>query len=121
MTYHFKVSGQVPSKSNLYRIVTINGHGALAKTSASKAYEQAFFLQCPVRDLGLKERFRLDIDVYYASDRPDLDNSLKAILDCLQACKAIDNDRHCVEIHARKLVDKTAPRCEITITTYGTE
>lgn len=110
------IIGQPPSKSNTYKIVTIRGHGSLSKTPAMKSYEESFFLQCSLRGLCISRRFRLDIDVYYASDRPDLDNSLKVVLDCLQSCGAIKNDRLCSEIHARKLVDKTNPRIEFTIT-----
>jgi Holliday junction resolvase RusA-like endonuclease len=47
--------------------------------------------------------------------RPDLDNGMKILLDCLQGCKAIQNDRQCVEIHARKLIDKNNPRVEFVI------
>lgn len=112
----FTVRGQIPSKSNCYKVITLHGHGSLAKQPVLKRYEAAFFMQCPMRGALLAARFRLDIDVYYASDRSDLDNCLKTVLDCLQQCKAIKNDRQCVEIRARKLIDKNDPRCEITIT-----
>lgn len=72
-------------------------------------------MQCALRDADIHTRFRLDIDVYYQSDRPDLDNALKVILDCLQRCKAIRNDRLCAEIHARKLIDKINPRIEFIL------
>ena len=110
------IAGQVPSKSNCYRVISVAGHGSLAKTKALKAFEQSFFMQCPYRGRGLKSRFELKADVYYSSDRPDLDNALKVLLDCLQACKVIDNDRHCIAIVARKLIDKDRPRVELTLT-----
>lgn len=110
------IYGSVISKSNTYRIITIKGHGALGKTPALKKYEESFFMQCAIRDKLVDKRFRLDIDVYYSSDRPDLDNALKVVLDCLQSCKAIKNDRLCAEIHARKLIDKDRPRIEFEIT-----
>lgn len=118
MTYlseKFTVHGAVPSKSNSYKIITINGHASLAKQPPLCRYERDFALQCPLRGEDLCRRFRLDIDVYFASDRNDLDNALKAVLDCLQGCRAIHNDRLCVEIHARKLVDKSDPRCVMAI------
>lgn len=34
--------------------------------------------------------------------KPDLDNEIKAILDCLVACGAIPDDRFCHELHAWK-------------------
>lgn len=107
--------GQVPSKSNSYRIVRISGHGSLCKTKVLKDYEDRFFMQCSLRGKGIASRFRLSADIYFRSDQPDLDNALKAILDCLQGCGAIRNDRLCVEIHARKLIDKVNPRVEFTI------
>lgn len=111
------IHGNPPSKSNCYRVINIKGHGSLGKTKALKEYERSFFMQCGTyRDAAIKQYFRLDIDVYYASQRPDLDNAMKVVLDCLQACNAIDNDRWLVELHARKFVDKQDPRIEFTIT-----
>ena len=109
------IIGQAPSKSNSYRIVTIGGHATLAKSSVLRAYETKFLMQCKSRGANISERFRLKIDVFYSSDRPDLDNALKIVLDCLQACKVIKNDRLCAEIVARKLIDKTNPRIDLEI------
>ena len=109
------IHGQIPSKSNCYRIVTIRGHGSLAKSPALKRYEESFMMQCPLRNMRMDCRFRLTVDVYNQSDRADLDNSFKVLLDCLQSCKAIKNDRLCAEIHARKFIDKENPRITIKI------
>lgn len=112
------VYGQPPSKSNSYRIVRLAGHGSLAKTKAMKEYEQNFFMQCSLRRQKISERFMLRVDVYFRSDQPDLDNALKIILDCLQSCGAIKNDRLCAEIHARKLIDKINPRIEFILESF---
>lgn len=104
-----------PSKSNTYKIVTLYGHGSLAKTKALKEYEQKFYLQCSLRNKNIKGFFKMTLDVYFSSNRKDLDNSMKVLFDCLQGCKAIQNDRQCVEIHARKLIDKNNPRVEFVI------
>lgn len=109
------IYGQPPSKSNSYRIITLRGHGSLAKTAGMKAYEEKFFMQCSMRGAMISKRFKLTADVYFGTDMPDLDNSLKVILDCLQSCKAIKNDRLCAEIHARKLIDKANPRVEFVV------
>lgn len=109
------IRGQVPSKSNCYKVITLHGHGSLAKSAALRKYEDAFFMQCSLRGKGIDKRFRLVIDVYYSSDRPDLDNALKIVLDCLQACGAIKNDRLCSAIDARKLIDKANPRVELVL------
>ena len=109
------VHGQIPSKSNCYRVVTIRGHGSLAKTPALHKYEESFIMQCPLRKADIDYRFKLTVDVFNQSDRNDLDNSFKILLDCLQSCRAIRNDRLCAEIHARKFIDKENPRVEFYI------
>ena len=109
------VHGQIPSKSNCYRVVTIRGHGSLAKTPALHKYEESFIMQCPLRKADIDYRFKLTVDVFNQSDRNDLDNSFKILLDCLQSCRAIRNDRLCAEIHARKFIDKENPRVEFSI------
>ncbi|MGJ7024972.1 RusA family crossover junction endodeoxyribonuclease [Petrimonas sulfuriphila] len=110
------ILGQIPSKSNCYRIITIHGHGSLAKTPALKAYEKSFYLQCnEYRNKGIKGLFELYVDVFNSSQRPDLDNSFKVLLDMLQSCGAIENDRNCIKIVAQKFVDKANPRVEFEI------
>lgn len=104
-----------PSKSNSYRIICINGHYSLGKTKVLKEYEQKFYLQCSLRNANILGLFKITLDVYFASNRKDLDGCFKILLDCLQGCKAIKNDRQCVEIVARKLIDKENPRVEFTI------
>lgn len=116
MKHEQVILGQTPSKANTYRIITIKGHGSLAKTSTLKAYEEKFYLQCGTyRNKKIDGFFELYVDVYFHSNQPDLDNSLKVILDCLQTCKAIKNDRNCVKIVANKFIDKLNPRIEFTI------
>lgn len=109
------IRGKIPSKSNCYHIVTNFGHGTLAKTKVIKEYEQSFFMQCPCRGLNIDKPFKLTVDVYYINNQPDLDNCMKVLLDCMQQCKVIKNDRYCFEIQARKLIDKVDPRVEFTL------
>ncbi len=109
------IYGACPSKSNCYKVVRREGHGTLSKSDALKSYEQSFFMQNTLRNKKISRRFKFTVDVYYKSDRPDLDNSLKILLDCLQLCGTIANDRLCAEIHARKFIDKTNPRVVLTI------
>lgn len=115
------IRGTVPSKSNGYKIITIGGHSSLGKTAALKRYEADFFAQCKHRGAMVDEYFTIHLDVFYPSKVADLDNSLKTILDCLQYCKVIKNDRKCVGIVARRFVDKADPRVEITLTVHGSE
>ncbi len=109
------ILGKAPSKSNCYKIITIHGHGSLAKTKALKQYEKDFYIQCPERGRMIEGYFEFYVDVYYPSQRADLDNSLKIILDCLQSCKVIKNDNKCTKIVARKFMDKGNPRIEYEI------
>lgn len=111
------IIGQPPSKSNQYRIITMCGHASLGKTTTLKNYEKEFYYQCNLRNANIDKPFKLRIDVYFATKKPDLDNAMKVILDCLQTCKAIKNDNLCTEIHARKLIDKANPRIEFELTT----
>ena len=111
------ILGQVPSKSNCYKVITLNGHGSIAKQPSLKDYEKSFYLQCNVyRNANIKGLFQLKINIFNSSQRPDLDNSFKVVLDCLQTCNAIENDRNCVRIEAEKFVDKVNPRIEFEIT-----
>lgn len=120
MKHEQVILGQPPSKANTYRIITINGHGSLAKTQALKSYEEKFFLQCGAyRNKNIQGFFELYVDVYFHSNQSDLDNILKETLDCLQSCKAIKNDRNCVKIVANKFIDKNNPRIEFTIVEVG--
>lgn len=111
------IIGTIPSKPNSMKVVTINGHGSLAKTKTLKEYEKSFYLQCGrYRDKMITDYFKIDVDAYLPTMAHDLDNIFKILLDCLQTCKAIKNDNRCVEIHARKFIDKKEPRVEFTIT-----
>ena len=110
------IPGQPPSKANTYRIIKYEGHYQLGKTEAMKSYEKKFYLYCgKYRNKNISGFFELYIDVYYQSNQPDLDNSLKVVLDCLQSCRAIKNDRYCVKIEANKFIDRTNPRIEFTL------
>lgn len=115
MKHQAVIYGNAPSKANQYKIITLGGHGSLAKTKALKEYEERFYLQCSYRNRNIQGFFELYVDVYFHSNQPDLDNSLKCLLDCLQGCKAIKNDRNCVKIVANKFIDKQNPRIEFTI------
>lgn len=107
------ILGQVPSKSNCYRIAG----KMLYKAKALVEYEKNFYIQClHYRDAKIDGYFEFHIDVYYPNQKADLDNSLKIVLDCLQKpVNAIVNDNKCVKIVARKGLDKLNPRVEFEI------
>lgn len=110
------IHGKVPSKSNSYKVVTLNGHASLAKQKTLIDYEKSFYLQCDkYRNKNISGLFEINLKVFYENQRPDLDNCLKIILDCLQGCKAIKNDRNCVKVVAEKFIDKVNPRIEFEL------
>lgn len=112
------IIGNVPSKSNQYKVIRINGHSSVAKSAAMKKYEESFIWQAgALRDLNIDEPYELYLDVYYPSKRTDLDNALKGVSDILQRIKCIKNDNNCCKIVARKFIDKLNPRINITIKT----
>ncbi len=110
------IHGNIPSKSNCYKIITLAGHGSLAKTKALKQYENDFYIQCNhYRNKMIEGYFELHVDIFYPSQRSDLDNGFKILLDCLQKVKAIKNDNKCIKIIANKYLDKLSPRIEFEI------
>lgn len=110
------ILGQVPSKSNGYKI----GNNRLYKSKELKDYENRFSwlytLEQGKPSEPIKDKFSIKILVYFQSNRSDLDNSAKIILDCLQNCKVIENDRLCHELHMVKYIDKENPRIKFEIT-----
>lgn len=106
---NFTVYGQVPSKSNGYRI----GNNRLYKSKELLQYEESFRLQTLTLHDTISKEFGINIIVYFQSNRSDLDNAAKIILDCLQKCGIIANDRLCVRLVMIKKIDKVNPRIEI--------
>lgn len=116
------IYGSPISKSNSYRIISLRNkatgksHGSLAKSKELKQYEKSFILQCTkYRNAGIENIFKMELNVYLANARIDLDGVFKSTLDILQQVKAIKNDNLCYEIIAKKFIDKSNPRIEFKI------
>lgn len=110
------IIGHIPSKANNYKIIYKGGHPSIGKSDSVTKYEQIFFLQVgKYRNLMIGGFFELYVRVYFETSSPDLDNCLKALLDCLQYTKTIKNDNKCVKIVAEKFIDKLNPRIEFRI------
>lgn len=113
------ILGQVPSKSNGYKI----GNNRLYKSRELKEYEHFFLIKMlEYRYLfiePIKDKFAIEIFVYFQSNRSDLDNAAKIILDCLQNCNVIENDRLCHRLTMHKYIDKENPRIEFEIKKIG--
>lgn len=115
------IYGNIPSKSNSYKIITIKSkktgkvHGSLGKTQKLKKYEEDFIKQAGLyRNANLGE-FEIYVDVFFPTRMSDLDNSLKILLDCLQKVNAIQNDNKCMGIVARRRLDPGSPRIEFEL------
>lgn len=84
----------------------------LIKSEKALKYSEEFKRQCPVLEKLMEGDLSITIHIYYASRRPDLDESL--ILDLLQK-RIYNNDRQIKAKHIYWHLDKEAPRCLITV------
>ena len=107
-----EILGEPASKANSRKIVKFGNRPASIKSDKARAYEKTFASQCRVLDELIEDDVLLWCKIWYASRRPDLDESL--IMDLLQD-RAIKNDRQIkakVVLHA---LDKENPRAEIRL------
>jgi len=115
-TIWFTIEGEPASKANSRRLVKIKNRPAFIKSTKALGYEKMFKAQCPnLQDKMLEGDLWVDIKIYYASRRPDLDESV--ILDCMQGF-IYANDRQVKEKHVYWALDREKPRAEIVV---GTE
>lgn len=111
------IYGNVPSKSNCYKVTTIGGKARMYKAKALKEYEKSFMYQIGLhKDLNISTHFRFSCCVYFPSRRSDIDNAAKVLLDCLERAGAIKNDNLCYQLRMDKAIDKDNPRVEFEIT-----
>lgn len=127
----FTIFGQPYSKANSRKIVTIGGRSASIKGQKALSYESDALRQIPpAARVQFDGPVRITMKIYYASERPDLDESL--ILDVLQdrykIIKRGDervrelvqrgvyiNDRQVREKHIFHGIDRKNPRTEIVV------
>jgi hypothetical protein len=106
------IEGEPASKANSRRLVTFGTMSRLIKSEKALNYSAYFRTQCPKIDPLLTGDLKVTLHIYYASRRPDLDESL--ILDLMQDY-IYANDRQVKERHCYWHLDKERPRSEITI------
>ena len=116
-TIFFIIHGEPASKANSRKLVTIKGRPAFIKSDKARKYVKQFDEQCPqMGDSMFLDDVEVEMTVFYASRRPDLDESV--ILDCMQGF-IYKNDRQV----KRKIItwglDKKNPRSEITVRLMG--
>jgi Holliday junction resolvase RusA-like endonuclease len=108
------IYGEPASKANSRRAVVIGGMSRFIKSKKALGYSDMFKQQAAGMGMQPMEGdVSVTMTIYYASRRPDLDESL--ILDLLQGVTYL-NDRQVKEKHIFWGLDKENPRCEITVT-----
>jgi Holliday junction resolvase RusA-like endonuclease len=108
-----EIFGEPASKANSRRLVSRGSKSLFIKSQKALDYVEMFKQQCPDFYHPFECDVCVEMTIYYASRRPDLDESL--ILDLLQGVTYL-NDRQV----KRKVIDwgldKENPRCLIRVT-----
>jgi Holliday junction resolvase RusA-like endonuclease len=127
----FTILGEPASKANSRKIVTIGGRPSSIKSEKARNYERDALAQIPPRfRIQLEGPVRVTLRIFYASQRPDLDESV--VLDVLQdryrsvgkgeekrrelVQKGVYvNDRQVREKHVFHAIDRANPRTEVLV------
>ena len=106
------IFGEPASKANSRRVVHYGGMSRLIKSKKALSYSDVFRQQCKPLATLMTGDLRVTLHIFYASRRPDLDESL--ILDLMQGF-IYENDRQVKERHCYWGLDPDNPRAEIII------
>ena len=110
--FSFTIEGEPASKANSRKIVLIGGKPASIKSDKARLYVKMFNAQCPQLDELMEGDLSVHMKIFYASRRPDLDESL--ILDLMQGF-IYKNDRQVKQKHIFWGLDKERPRTIIKV------
>jgi len=110
--HSFTVLGEPASKANSRKIVMFGKRPAIIKSQKARKYLEAFEMQCEALSEPFEGDVGVDITIFYASRRPDLDESV--ILDAMEK-KIYKNDRQVKEKKIRWGLDKENPRAIIKV------
>ena len=133
MRVEFTIYGEAASKANSRKIVKINGKTRSAKSEKALGFERDALRQIPhAARVRMEGPVSVTLRMYYASERPDLDESL--VLDVLQdrwaqhwvlpgptrqrvmvQAGVYQNDRQVREKHIYHSIDRKNPRVEICV------
>ena len=108
----FVILGEPASKANSRRVVRYNNLSRVIKSQKALDYSERFRQQCVPLDPLMEGDLVVTIHIWYASRRPDLDDSL--ILDLMQGL-IYKNDRQVRERHLYWHLDKENPHSIITV------
>mgnify|MGYP003704884625 FL=1 len=108
----FIIYGEPASKANSRRVVRYNNLSRVIKSQKALDYSDRFRQQCVPLDPMMDGDLVVTMHIWYASRRPDLDDSL--ILDLMQGL-VYKNDRQVRERHLYWHLDKENPHSIITV------
>lgn len=107
------IYGEPASKANSRKII-VDRQGAtrVAKSAKALRFVRDTLYQVPVLPRLLEGPLRITANIFYRTERPDLDES--ALLDVLQS-RIYANDRQIREKHIYHAVDAAQPRVELLV------
>ena len=108
----FTIYGEPASKANSRRLVSFRGKARFIKSKKALDFIKQFQQQIPSGITPVGGDLKVTITIFYASRRPDLDESL--ILDAMQGF-VYANDRQVKEKHIFWRLDRANPRSEIRV------
>lgn len=106
------IFGEPASKANSRKVVRFGNMPRLIKSEKALNYSEMFKQQCTRLGVLMTGDLRVTMHIWYASRRPDLDDSL--ILDLMQGL-IYENDRQVKERHLYWHLDPDNPRAEILV------
>ena len=131
----FTILGEPASKANQRRLVSFGDRPALIKSDKARNYERDALKQIPPdARVRLEGPVRVTLRIFYATERPDLDESV--VLDVLQDRTKRDkltgerylfqagvyrNDRQVREKHVYHGIDRKNPRTEVLVEPLSTD
>ena len=112
--FDFVVQGEPASKANQRRVILVGKTPRVIKSKKAIDYVRSFAIQCPRSDPLLTEDLELEVEIWFASRRPDLDGAVSLIMDAMQDL-LIKNDRQIKVIKAYWNLDRENPRSRIQL------
>ncbi|HAW75538.1 MAG TPA: hypothetical protein DCW74_07370 [Alteromonas australica] len=110
--YNGIIYGEPASKANSRKIVMFGKRPAIIKSQKARDYVKAFEKQCKKLPKLVTDDLVVEMTIYYASRRPDLDESV--VLDCMQGF-IYKNDRQVKKKIINWGLDRDNPRSEIKV------
>lgn len=112
MRTRLEMDVKIPAKKNKYKI----GRGRMYKPDDILAFEDEVFVATrEQRCIQIPGKFSIS-GTYYLTEAADLDNANTTLLDALQLCGVIENDKLNVHIDIHKVTGSGRHGCIVTLT-----